>query len=174
MKQTINIIAFFFVLSIPFALSSQTRKAIPAGRYEALSGVKNSRSMKSSDSGSTTSTSEKRDSATLFWNEVLNHIPDNTQEISYFSSGKMDEFSSSLLATKGLRSDKKIEKETNIIFSDDLDRDRDIFKGLKTKNSLVVLKDPHQLKDVMASLGQFEVLLYQADEQSNFFLLKLK
>jgi hypothetical protein len=170
MKQTINIIAFFFVLSIPFALSSQTRKAIPAGRYEALSGVKNSRSSKSADSLG----SEKRDSTTLFWNEVMNHVPENTKGISYFSTGKMDESSTSLLATKGLTASKKIDKGTHIIFSDDLNRDRDLFKTLKTKNSLVVLKDPHQLKDVMVSLNQFEVLLYQAEDQSNYFLLKLR
>lgn len=102
MKQTINIIAFFFVLSIPFALSSQTRKAIPAGRYEALSGVKNSRTMKSTDSST-----EKRDSTILFWNEVLNHVPEETKELTYYSTGKMDDYSSSLLATKGLKSAKK-------------------------------------------------------------------
>lgn len=170
MKQTINIIAFFFVLAIPFALSSQTRKAIPAGRYEALSGVKNSRSVKSIDS----TTGDKKDSTALFWNEVLSHMPENAQNLSYYSSGKMDEFSTSLLTTKGLRLSNKLNANTNIVFSDDLKRDQEILKGLKNKSSLVVLKDSEQLKDVMASLGQFEVLLYQAEDQSNYFLLKLK
>lgn len=169
MKQTINIIAFFFVLSIPFALSSQTRKAIPAGRYEALSGVKNSRSTKSTDSA----VNSRSDSTTLFWNEVISHMPENS-ELSYFSTGKMDEFSTSLLATKGLKTSKKLGEKTNIVFSDDLNRDREILKTLKNKSSLVVLKDSHDLKDVMASLGQYEVLLYQAEDQSNYFLLKLK
>ncbi len=170
MKQTVNIIAFFFVLSIPFALSSQTRKAIPAGRYEALSGIKNSRSPKATD----TTTADRKDSTALFWNEVLNHVPENTSDLSYFSTGKMDEFSTSLLTTKGLKTSKKLGEKTNIVFSDDLNRDREILKNLKNKNGLVVLKDPHQLKDVMSSLGQFEVLLYQAEDQSNYFLLKLK
>ena len=170
MKQTVNIIALFFVLSIPFALSSQTRKAIPAGRYEALSGVKNSRSPKATDSGAI----DRKDSTALFWNEVLSHIPENTTNLSYFSTGKMDEFSTSLLATKGLKTSKKLGEKTNIIFSDDLNRDRDILKNLKNRDGLVVLKDPHQLKDVMVSLGQFEVLLYQAEDKSNYFLLKLK
>lgn len=170
MKQTVNIIALFFVLSIPFALSSQTRKAIPAGRYEALSGVKNSRSPKATDAGAI----DRKDSTALFWNEVLSHIPENTKDLSYFSTGKMDEFSTSLLATKGLKTSKKLGEKTNIIFSDDLNRDRDILKNLKNRNGLVVLKDPHQLKDVMVSLGQFEVLLYQAEDQSNYFLLKMK
>lgn len=169
MKQTINIIAFFFVLSIPFALSSQTRKAIPAGRYEALSGVKNSRSTKTTDT-----MNDRKDSTSLFWNEVLNHIPENATNLSYFSTGKMDEFSTSLLTNNGMKATKKINDKTNIVFSDDLNRDRDVLKNLKNKNSLVVLKDSHQLKDVMASLGQYEVLLYQAEDQSNYFLLKLK
>ena len=169
MKQTINIIAFFFVLSIPFALSSQTRKAIPAGRYEALSGVKNSRSMKTTDSST-----EKRDSTILFWNEVLNHVPEETKDLTYYSTGKMDDYSTSLLATKGLKNTKKVDKATSIIISDDLDRDMSLFKSLKDKNSLVVIKDSHQLKDVMVSMNQYEVLLYQAEEKSNFFLLKLK
>ena len=168
MKQTINIIAFFFVLAIPFALSSQTRKAIPSGRYEALSGVKNSRN-KSADSSSI----ERKDSTTLFWNEVLSHMPENT-ELSYFSTSKMDEFSTSLLTTKGLKTSKKLGAKTNIVFSDDLNRDRDILKTLKNKNSLVVLKDSQELKDVMVMLGQYEVLLYQAEDKSNYFLLKLK
>lgn len=169
MKQTINIIAFFFVLSIPFALSSQTRKAIPAGRYEALSGVKNSRSVKSTDANS-----EKKDSTSLFWNEVLSHVPDNSQNLSYFATGKMDEFSSTLLANKGLKSSKKIGTGTSLIISDDLNRDREVFKNIKDKNNLIVLKDSQELKDVMASLSQFEVILYQAEDQSNYFLLKLR
>lgn len=169
MKQTINIIAFFFVLSIPFALSSQTRKAIPAGRYEALSGVKNSRNSKSVE----TSTADRKDSTTLFWNEVLNQMPDNS-DLTYFSISKMDDFSTSLLATKGLKTTKKLGKQTNIVFSDDLNRDREVLKTLKNKKSLVVLKDSHDLKDVMASLGQYEVLLYQAEDKANYFLLKLK
>ena len=169
MKQIINIFAFFFVLAIPFALSSQTRKAIPAGRYEALSGVKNSRTNKNADS----SMIERKDSTTLFWNEVLSHMPENT-ELSYFSTSKMDEFSTTLLTTKGLKTSRKLGAKTNIVFSDDLNRDRDILKTLKNKGSLVVLKDSQELKDVMAMLGQYEVLLYQADDKSNYFLLKLK
>lgn len=171
MKQTINILAFFFVLSIPFALSSQTRKAIPAGRYEALSGIKNSRAAKSTESQMG---NEKKDSASLFWNEVLSHVPENAKNVSYYSTGKMDESSTSFLGTKGVKAARKLGDTTNILISDDLKRDKDVIKGLKNKNSLVVLKDSQELKDVMASLGQYEVLLYQAEDKSNYFLLKLK
>ena len=132
--------------------------------------MKNSRSVKSEGNA----VSDKKDSTTLFWNEVINHIPENSKDISYYSTGKMDEFSNTLLTNKGLKNAKKLGDKTHIVFSDDLSRDKELLKGLKNKNSLVVLKDPHQLKDVMASLGQFEVLLYQAEDQSNYFLLKLK
>ncbi|MBC7713014.1 MAG: hypothetical protein H7177_06730 [Rhizobacter sp.] len=169
MKQTINILAFFFVLSIPFALSSQTRKAIPAGRYEALSGIKNSRAIKSSD----TQINEKKDSTSLFWNEVLNHVPENSK-LSYFSTGKVDEATTNILSTKGVKSAKKLKADTSIIISDDLKRDKEILTSMKNKNGLVVLKDTQDLKNVMASLGQYEVLLYQAEDKSNYFLLKLK
>ena len=170
MKQTINILAFFFVLSIPFALSSQTRKAIPAGRYEALSGIKNSRAIKSTDS----QVNEKKDSTSLFWNEVLNHIPENSQRVSYFSTGKIDEATTNLLSTKGVKAAKQLKADTNIIISDNLKRDREVLGNMKNKNGLVVLKDSQDLKNVMSSLGQYEVLLYQAEDKSNFFLLKLK
>lgn len=170
MKQTINILAFFFVLAIPFALSSQTRKAIPAGRYEALSGIKNSRATKSADS----QVNEKKDSSSLFWTEVLNHVPETVQNPTYYSTGKMDEFSTKMLATKGAKATRKLGNGTSIVISDDLKRDKEIIVGLKNKNSLVVLKDSQELKDVMASLGQFEVLLYQAEDKSNYFLLKLR
>lgn len=170
MKQIINILAFFFVLAIPFALSSQTRKAIPAGRYEALSGIKNSRAVKSTEA----SVNEKKDSSSLFWNEVLNHVPENTQNPSYYSTGKMDEQSTTLLTSKGVKAARRLSDKTDIIISDDLKRDKEIIKGLKNKNGLVVLKDSQELKDVMASLGQFEVLLYQAEDKSNYFLLKLR
>ncbi|MBC7428063.1 MAG: hypothetical protein H7336_05600 [Bacteriovorax sp.] len=169
MKQTINILAFFFVLSIPFALSSQTRKAIPAGRYEALSGIKNSRAMKSSD----TQINEKKDSTSLFWNEVLNHVPENSK-LSYFSTGKVDDATTNILSTKGVKAAKKLKGDTSIIISDDLKRDKEILSSMKNKNSLVVLKDSQDLKNVMTSLGQYEVLLYQAEDKSNYFLLKLK
>ena len=86
----------------------------------------------------------------------------------------MDEFSTKMLATKGAKATRKLCNGTSIVISDDLKRDKEIIVGLKNKNSLVVLKDSQELKDVMASLGQFEVLLYQAEDKSNYFLLKLR
>jgi hypothetical protein len=170
MKLVINIIIFFSVLSIPFALSSQTRKAIPAGRYEALSGVKNSRNVKSLETGS----EEKKDVSGLFWGEVLKHVPENSRDLTYFSKGKLDPSANTAFNLRGLKEAKDLSEKTNIIFSDDLKRDLTILNDLKNKKSLVVLKDKQELKDVVTSLNRFDVLLYQAEDSSHLFLLQLK
>ncbi len=171
MKQTINIIAFFFVLAIPFALSSQTRKAIPAGRYEALSGIKNSRALQSNES---TITLDKKEASSLFWSEVLTHIPDKSTNLNFVTTGKLEEYESTSLIAKGLVASKQITLKTKLIYSDNLKRDESALKALKSKESLVVLKDSRELKDVLAKLSQFEVMLYQAESNANYFLLKLK
>ena len=155
------------VLAIPFALS-QTRKAIPAGRYEALSGVKISHSQKSIDS------SGLKDSLGLFWTEAGKHIPQGRNENSYFNSGTFDANSKAFLASKGIQEAKSLDSRVTILLSDDLIRDNDVFKKIKTKGSLLILKDKHPLKDVMSTLGQFEVIIYQSEADNNYYLLKHK
>jgi hypothetical protein len=170
MKQILNIVTFFTILAIPFALSSQTRKAIPAGRYEALSGVKNSRSVKSIDSIS----DGKKDSVGLFWNEVLKHVPENSKELTYFSTGKLEQSSGNVLKNRGLKEVSSLTTKTNIVFSDDLKRDLNFLSDLKNKKSLIVLKETQELKDVMPSLARFDVLVYQSEEKAHYYLLQLK
>jgi hypothetical protein len=171
MKQTINICAFFIVLAIPFALSSQTRKAIPAGRYEALSGVKNSRTAKSTDA---TSENSSKEAMSLFWSEVVSHFPEKESKISFFVSGKMEDFEMSYLTAKGYKSNSNLSDKTKLIFSDDLKRDKETLKSIQGKDKLIVLKDNRELKDVMFALQKFEVILYQAENKTNYFLLKQK
>ena len=171
MKQTINIIAFFFVLAIPFALSSQTRKAIPAGRYEALSGIKNSRATQSSEMALL---SDKKASASLFWSEVLTHIPEKSANLNFVLSGKLEEYESATLLSKGLVLSKQVTPRTKLVFSDNLKRDENSLKNLNNKESLVVLKDKLELKEVLALFSKYEVILYQAEKDANYFLLKLK
>lgn len=155
------------VLSIPFALS-QTRKAIPAGRYEALSGVKLSHSLKSSD------TSLSKDSLGLFGSEVAKHIPQGRNENSFFSVGVSDSNLKAFLASKGVLEAKNLDSRVNILLSDNLNRDLNVLTKLKTKGSLVILKDKHGLKDILSTLNRFEVIIYQAEADINYFLLKLK
>lgn len=167
MKQTANITLLIMVLSIPFALS-QTRKAIPAGRYEALSGVKTSHSVKSTESALA------KDSLGLFWTEVAKHIPQGRNENSYFSSGAIDSNFKTFLSSKGVLEAKNLDSKVNILLSDNLNRDTDLIKKLKTKGSLLILKDKHTLKDLIPLFGQYEVLVYQADVDNNYYLLKHK
>lgn len=167
MKQITNITLLTVVLSIPFALA-QTRKAIPAGRYEALSGVKLSHSLKSADS------SLAKDSLGLFWSEVAKHIPQGQNESSFYSTGEIDTNFKAFLSSKGVLEAKSLDSKVNILLSDDLSRDSEVFKKIKTKGSLIILKDGHALKDVLSALNQFEVIVYQAEVDYNYFLLQLK
>ena len=155
------------VLSIPFALS-QTRKAIPAGRYEALSGIKTSHGQKSIDSASS------KDSVGLFWSEVAKHIPQGRNENSYFNSGIFDANFKLFLSSKGVREAKNLDSRVNILLSDDLHRDQNVIKKIKNSGSILILKDKHLLKDVMSNLGQYEVVVYQAESDNNYYLLKHK
>lgn len=166
MKQITNITILMLVLSIPFALS-QTRKAIPAGRYEALSGVKTSHTQKNTD------TAIPKDSIGLFWAEVAKHIPQGNENV-YFSSGVFDANFKIFLSSKGVLESKKLESRVNILLSDDLIRDNDLFKKIKTKGSLVILRDKHSLKDIIATLSQYDVVIYQTEAENNFYLLKHK
>lgn len=172
MKLFLNISALICVLSVPFALSSQTRKAIPAGRYEALSGVKNSRS------GKTPSAIDeaqlKNESANLVWNEALKLLPAESKDISYYSSTELDPVWSDLLSTKGMIPSKKIGNNTQVIFSDDLRRDKDLFTSVNA-GKIVILKDKQPLKDIISPSNHFEILAYQAtDENQHLYLLKIK
>jgi hypothetical protein len=167
MKQTINISLLVMVLSIPFALS-QTRKAIPAGRYEALSGVKISHSVKGNESALA------KDSLGLFWTEVAKHIPQGRKENSFFGSGAIDANLKTFLSSKGVLESHSLDSKVNILLSDDISRDSELFKQIKTKGSLVILKEKHGLKEIISTLGQYEVLVYQTEADNNYFLLKLK
>ena len=168
MKQATNIALLIMVLSIPFALS-QTRKAIPAGRYEALAGVKVSHSLKSTEGSA-----PLKDSLGLFWSEVTKHIPQGHNEYSYYSSGITDASFSTFLSSKGIREVKTLNDHVNIFLSDNLTRDNSALKKLKTKGSLVILRDKHPLKDVIANLSLYEVMVYQVEAENNYYLLKLK
>lgn len=172
MKQFLNISALICVLSVPFALSSQTRKAIPAGRYEALSGVKTSRSNKGSDQ--LDEAALKNEPANIVINEAIKHLPSNGKNFTYYSTGKLDPLWENLFTSKGITQADKIAESTRVIFSDDLKRDKNLLENLKS-GRIVILKDRQLLKDVLASSNQYEVLAYQATEDAkHLFLLRIK
>lgn len=155
------------VLSIPFALS-QTRKAIPAGRYEALSGVKVSHGPKSSDN------SLAKDSVGLFWSEVVKHISQGKNENYFYSIGAIDGNVKNYLTGKGVLEAKSLGGKVNVVLSDSLERDSAAFKNISIKGSFIILKDKHDLKDVISTLSHYDVIIYQAEVDDNYFLLRLK
>lgn len=167
MKQKTNIAVLTLVLSIPFALS-QTRKPIPVGRYEALSGYKVAHNAKGAD------VILGKDSLSLFFGEVTKHLPTGRNENFYYSSGDFDVHFKALLNSKGAKESKGFDGRVNILLSDNLDRDSNIMKKIKTKGSLIILKDQKSLKEVLSILNWYDVLLFQAENSSNYFLLKLK
>ncbi len=156
------------VLSIPFALS-QTRKAIPAGRYEVLSGIKSSHASKIGESGAA------KDTLGLFFAEVVKNIPQGKAENLFFSTqNSIDPSLRSLLTSKGAIESKVLDPKVNIVLSDNLVRDLEIIKKLKTKGSLIVLKDKQSIKHVMNTCQNCEVMIYQSESDENYFLLKMK
>lgn len=131
--------------------------------------MKNSRSVKSIDP----SLDEKKDSG-MFWNEVLKRMPENAKGLTFFSKGKVDQVTGSILSSRGLKEVAALSETTNIVFSDNLKRDIASLNEIKGKKNLIVVKDTQALKDVMSSLGHFEVLLYQVAEGAHYFLLQPK
>lgn len=167
MKQITNISLLVFVLSIPFALS-QTRKAIPAGRYEALSGVKISHSVKGNES------TLAKDTLGLFWTEVAKHIPQGSKENTLYSSGAIDPSFKTFLSSKGAIETKVLNHKVNIFVSDDASRDQDQIKKMKEKGSLVIFKEKKPVKEIVSMFSSFEMVVYQSESDSNYYLLKLK
>ena len=165
MKQIINITLLTIVLSIPFALS-QTRKAIPAGRYEALSGIKFSHSLKNPDS------LLAKDSLGLFLFEVAKHIPQGRSDNSFYSIGIDDINFKTFFVSKGVLEARNLDNKVSILLSDNLNRDNDLLKKARMKGNLIILKDKHDLKDVLSAFNRFDLILYQAETESNYFLLK--
>jgi len=167
MKQTTNIALLIFVLSIPFALS-QTRKAIPAGRYEALSGVKISHSVKGNESALA------KDALGLFWTEVAKQIPQGHKENTFFSSGAIDPNFKTFLSSKGVIEAKEMSPKVNVLLSDDVSRDSDLLKKIKEKGSLLIVKEKKTPKEIIAQFPQYEMVVYQSEADNNYFLLKVK
>lgn len=167
MKQTTNITLLVMVLSIPFALS-QTRKAIPAGRYEALSGVKISHSVKGSESVIS------KDALGLFWTEVAKHIPQGHKENTFFTSGTFDPNTKTFLNSKGVFEATAMGPKVNVILSDNVSRDSELLKKLKEKGSLLILKEKKSMKEILSQFPQYEVVVFQAEPDNNYYLLKYK
>ena len=159
-----NIFILVIVLSIPFALSSQTRKAIPAGRYEALSGIKVARNSKNQETISSGLTTGK-----IFWQEVEKHFPVNAEEIVYVNLASMD-FG---IKSKNFHEAKNIDQDLDLLVTADLAKDQQFLKRLKGQG-IIVLRDSRSLEKMMTHLKSYEVLSFHSEKDEHFYLLKRK
>lgn len=166
MKLIINIAIFLFVLMIPFALSSQTRKAIPAGRFESLSGIKTSGKNNKENNGTTVN-------QLSIWQEVQKNLSNDKNDFYYRKNLVQDLNLSTLLPNKNLREVKKTEQGFDLLITDSLLNDKNILKNLKSKG-LVVFISSTNIKDVLNNLNGFDILLYENQNNQNYYLLKSK
>ncbi|MDO9182758.1 MAG: hypothetical protein Q7U04_10130, partial [Bacteriovorax sp.] len=118
--------------------------------------------------------STSKDSLGLFWAEISRHIPQGRNDSSYFVSGDFDNNFKTFFSSKGVIEAKNHDSKVNIVLSDDLNRDVNLLKSVKKKGNLVILKDKHPLKDIMTTFSQYEVVIYQAEADDNYYLLKHK
>lgn len=165
-KVTLNILVFLIVLAVPFAISSQTRKAIPAGRYEALSGVKVSHSTK-------TELGPQSSAESTIWSEVSKNLPTEKNEIYYLKKTALELNFSTLVPNKNFREVKKADQGFDILISDNLKNDRDAIKHLHSKGLVVVISNIG-LKEMISGLPNFELVIFQSAGSVFYYLFKSK
>lgn len=151
-------------------LFAQARKAIPSGRYEALSGIKNSR-MTNNDSRLAYVRSE---SSSLFWHEVMLVKPKDVLKVDYFTKSNLDDSVMSFFVANAIQKTQFPKSNTTIFYTDDLARDLQYMKENRSKFLLFVLQETTPIEKKLDQLKDFEVLLYQAQEGGYQYLLKVR
>ena len=159
-----NILILILILSLPFALSSQTRKAIPAGRYEALSGIKISRNGKNQEVGN-----QGRDSGRQVWSEVEKFFSNEPGEIVYANLASTEVG----IKSKNFREAKNMDQGFDLLITSNLQKDKELIKHLRGKK-MIALFDVRPLEKIIPSLKNYEVVTFRAEKNSNFYLLKTK
>ena len=159
-----NILILILILSLPFALSSQTRKAIPAGRYEALSGIKISRTGKNQETGSSV-----RDTSKQVWSEVEKYFTNEQGELLYANLASTEVG----IKSKNFHEAKSMDQGFDLLITSNLQKDKELVKYLRGKK-MIALFDPRPLEKIIPSLKNYEVVSFRAEKTSNFYLLKTK
>lgn len=159
-----NIFIFFLILALPFALSSQTRKAIPAGRYEALSGVKVSRSGKAQEIGTPGHESSKQ-----MWGDIEKYFSNESSEILYANLASIEVG----IKSKNFHEASNMYQGFDLLISADLQKDKALVKFLRGKK-MIALFDKRALDKLMPTIKNFEIVSYRAEKSTNFYLLKTK
>jgi len=158
------LVGLIVILSFPFALFAQTRKAIPAGRYEALSGIKLSRSGKNQDN-----IGSSKESTKSIWSELEKIYANDSGDILFANLAKVEVG----IKSKNFKEALNSEKGFDLILTNDLKRDKAITKHLRGKK-MIVLFDSRPLQKALPLLNEYEILNFQAEKASNLYLLKIK
>jgi hypothetical protein len=159
-----NLFILTIILSLPFALSSQTRKAIPAGRYEALSGVKVSHGSKNQETNN-----HDHDSSKQIWDEVEKYFINEPGEVYYANLAGTEVG----IKSRNFHEAKSIDQGLDLLITSDLKKDKEFVKHLKGKK-MVALFDSRPLEKIITTLHSYEVVSYRAEGNGNFYLLKTK
>ena len=159
-----NIFVLLLILSLPFALSSQTRKAIPPGRYEALSGVKTSHSGKIQEASITGHESTKQ-----LWTDVEKYFINESGEVLYANLASVEVG----IRSKNFQEAKNMNLGFDLLITADLQKDKPLLKYLRGKK-VIALFDVRPLDKMVPVLKNYEIVSYRADKASNFYLLKTK
>ncbi len=165
MNNKRNLILFLLVLAIPFALSSQTRKAIPAGRFEALSGIKTGRQKNITENSTSVHS--------LIIEELEKNLPNDRREYFYYKNSQYDFNFSTLIPQKDFKESVGAEKNVDFLITDNLKKDSEKLKYL-TKSGLILFISGQDLKENLSVISPYELILYQVSGKDNFYLLKNK
>lgn len=161
----INVFIFLFVLMLPFALSSQTRKAIPAGRYESLSGIKLARAK--------TDTINNPSNQLSIWQELQKNLATNREEFYYLKNYNSSLNLTTFIPSKNFREGKKKDGSFDLLVTDNLKRDKDVVKQL-AGDGIVLFISTANLSDNLNQINGYNLLLFQTNKAENYYLLKLK
>ncbi len=150
---------------LPFALSSQTRKAIPAGRYESLSGIKLARSKTESISNPSGQLS--------IWQELQKNLATNREEFYYLKNSSSNLNLTNSIPSKNFREGRKKDGSFDLLVTDNIKRDKEELKHL-ADDGVVLFISTSTLTDNLNQINGYNLLIFQTNKNENYYLLKLK
>ncbi len=169
MNNKIQILILILILSLPFALSSQTRKPIPAGRYESLSGIKSA-----NDAALVSDASVAIDKNLILWNEMMNSFASqNKKNIKLFMNGNLSietipaQYKTNVLVTN------KFSASIDVLLTDNIKRDLNLVSKMSNQ-SMIILYEAIATQELKNSNKNLELLTYISHKNSSFSLFKVR
>lgn len=168
--QLVNIVSFLLVILLPFALSSQTRKAIPAGRYESLSGVKSLKSKQAE----VELNDIKKDEVYDFWLETISNFGHEETELNYFAYGLIDKKVLDLLDKRNFKLVQKLNSKALLIYADNFSMVKAELLKVANNKTFILLNEKSEINELVKNLNEFEIVIYRLIEGQHYYLLRFK